>query len=384
MRINRKYITALLAYLLMNTGISLCQTNIHSSDITILEGVLDKVIYNKNLGWGWDSKTTGFYLNGFGYLFKTSGNRLFYVTKPEITVEVEKLRNLREKLIRTRENKDSLKVVVENLKNNSIDRLQKKDSLYSAGIKDIKQNVSDFLLRYASTLTPSFSGEKIAVLIDLNKSPFMKKQQSTSLTAWALISDLNKYMGHNITGKKFIHFSEGSTKYFKIDNQIDIFNEILEKSVSGYGHDFSGTYYKGLGAIFFLNVNAAASDESYNKSLSLIYGSKQDDNSNVYIPMTIKSGKSPDKKSLEKVKKEYFSQLKNKIITAVIKYGHTIDINPDESIIIVLNFNTAFSFMHREKPPAYIIRADRKDIIDFTSGKITKKILKTRIKVTEN
>jgi len=382
MRIHKNFITALLVYFLMNTGISFCQTNTHDQDIAILEGVLDKIIYNRNLSWGWDSKTTGFYLNGFGYLFKTSASRLFYGASPEIAVKVEKLHNLREQLTETRENIDSLKVIISNLKDESINKSQNKDSVYSSSVENIKRNVSDFLLRYASTLKPSFNGEKIAVLVDLNKSPFMNKQQHTSLTAWALISDLNKYLSDNGAGKKIIHFSTGNKKYFHINNQIDIFNEILQKSISGFGHDFSGTYYKGVGAIFFLNVNSLVSNESYNKTLSLIYRSKKDKDSDVFVPMTIKSNKSGDKGSSDKTEKELVNQYKNKIIDAVTKYGHTIDLNPDESIIVVLNVNTAFSFMHKERPPSIIIRADRKDIIDFTKGKISRQNLKNRIKVT--
>jgi|GEM_PF-3423327 len=356
-----------------------------NTDIEILTDVLEKLLTSGSVsgsfGSHWNSDVNGFYLNDFGYLFKTSTGSLYFSDVPFILrAEKLKLEKIREKLAKRRVTADSLSFVVESMQNND-NLYENSDSLYQKAMTGLKKQITEFMAKYASTLTPSFNNEKISVIVDLGTYSSGSDRPKT-LTAWALISDLNKLRAQRGSWKKFIHFTTSDNKISETDRQIEIFEDILHRYVPSARSGSSGTYYRGIGAIFFLNTSSLFSTTEHSKSLSVIYNKKTDKNSGIYIPMEITS-RNTDKNTQDKSEQEFRKELINQIKNAIVRYGHTIDIKDQEKIVILLNTDSAFNFMHKTSIPPTIIQVQKKYINDFIEGRITKNQLKKKISVTD-
>jgi len=375
----KNYVIALVLCALVMAGSAYTQTkDSRNLDIEILENVLSKMMQHNISDISWNSEATGFYLPDFGYLFKTSANRMLFRTAPAF-VEVKRNRfdRMHRELKKNRKDLDSLKVTLESMKNDIyID--EKTDSLYTVIVDDMKKKITEFMLRYASTLTPAFSDEKIVILVDLDNFTLGAKEHP-SLHAWARVSDLAKNRGGK-SGGSVISFSSNGGETGDVKNQISIFQSILNRMVSQPSRRASATYYQGVGAICFLNVPSALVSKSYKKALSLIYRDKKSDDEDVYIPMTIESN--DKKESEEESEEKRLETYKQKVIDAIVKYGHTIDLKDNEHLIILLNTDNTFNFMHENSNDSFIIRVSAKDISAFSSGALTKKQFRNTIKVT--
>lgn len=393
-----KYLTKITILLALSINLSsLAQDNNldikkMNRDIRIMEKILDKILSHKNNSSYFQPQSVkGIYMPEFGLIFHVQQSpfqkmrikimnkymnkfdetqTLYGIVQEDHKESINNLKEMKEKRIEAHI-KSGVPARIKESDGNIIDKEKEV-------IENLKSSLFIFFNRYASSLKQLNSNSKIAVIIDLDDWDITNSGNSY-LTSLISFNNLNKYRSNKISKNDFkkLIVTEISKSDNKLASDIEIMNEIINE-----GLDFNhlhrpsynnGIYLKDLGVIFFMEIPRYSpgyfiTKKKLSKMNDLVWQIEEDKTK-------------PDKEKFllqtEEKMNNQLSKLKDNIIDILASYGHTLQLKPEEYIIMNINLGEKFMPLNSEEkiPSCIIIKIRKKYLTQYYNDKISLKNL---------
>ncbi len=322
-------------------------------DLTIMEGILDKLLESQGSHKTEFAKrqSRGIYLENLGVLFFTSASRSFQVGW-----------NFGEFVF---ENGESPGVV-------TTTRVGDRPVSNKKSIEQKRSGVSEFLSNYVDAIGQINAEEKITVIVDLGHLPSSDAKAPRFLEASARKGDLLDFKRKKLSSaqlKQHIKFRE-NTESEMSDRSIEIMAGILGNSLNPNRHSGlragspRGIRVAGFGALFFLQQNAFMGFRHFSSSLDEV---KERINVNVAV------------EEVEETTAASINELKLSLLRLVADYGHTLRaIGPQELVVVTVDLNGSMPLNSRA-PKRLILTVQKRNLDDFTEGKLSFEQLRKRV-----
>ena len=320
-------------------------------DIDIMEGVLNKLIFEDNRESSFGNNTTGTYLEGYGVIFNIAYGNLGRHIMVETVKDDEK---------KERNKEETVQVLFGGYSSS-------KDP--EETIKILKDNICIFFSDYAGAMKDLVTDERITVTVDFNGSRdafwlYASDNESSRinrLIATAKQGDISAVSKGSLQRDQFekkVVFEEeiddsGDNKDFWI--LADIFDTALKRHRRWQTLSFSGKsrsmYFPGFGAVFM--TNAIFPSDNYEVIAQAFAGRILDDKVST---LTNEIGKGEEKRS----DKELIQELQDDIIDILGRYGATLRSVPeDEYVLITVDISNPFE---SQLPTKMLIKSKMSDI----------------------
>ena len=337
-------------------------------DIEIMETILNKM-FSKDKVTFFDCGTNGYYLDGYGVLFKVP-----YSLKKFVHVNENY-----EKAVELYISKSNEFLTTSKAKKKAEDKLSSKKK-FDKELQKIKDTLTRFLGDYISALNYLKSNYWVTIIVYFNSSSgwfdgFYEDKDINQLIAKVQMKDINSYRKGKLSFDRFkkkIQYVAKSNGDTAIDEDVDLFSDImqsfLERNEKEKEFELSdgvkGIYLNGYGAIFMLKANMEP---------NILKVITTGDGKNSYSISTVSS--SVDSQNInEKIK-----NMKKEIVSLLSRFGHTMrNLNSNEWLEIALNIN-AHGF--DEDFSKYIMKIRKKDLNELNLERINLNEFKRRIKV---
>lgn len=346
-------------------------------DMRIMEGILDKLLYQDETDMQLTGDARGAYIPDYGMVFYVKKSQPYH---PAILETLEK--NISRVSAGGEFDDKADKSRRPLFSKNHLTEFQKEmEKVEHEALGTVKSGIVEFFSHYAPSASLLKEGDRIAVLVHLDQWRSMGRSNSF-LTAWvdqAHAEALRRSHGHPPGLESDIHF-DMNTGNASIAKDIDIMAEILDQAMNtGTTPRYSSTsglYLKGLGALLFMDVQPAFRFGNLDTSFSIVIHNHGDAVSGG-VSMTANAKRSGNDMSsrlrLEKLGDELFD--------LIASYGHTLQLEPAEQIIVEVNLGPNFSFFNPDSkiPSVMRMKITKRDLNAYNRGKISLKSLKEKL-----
>ncbi len=287
------------------------------SDIKIMESILDKLFRNSSDGFLLASRSRGYYLDGYGVLFKIP----YDISSRSISSWVN---DVTDNFVFVTSGKKLTRKIEMNLRN----PFGQRDSLLSAQLPEIRKTVTRFMGDYCSVINGLKPDNRVIVIVDFN-SQFPWKAyggsgtQLRELVAKARVRDLKEFRVGKLDEAglaRKIEFKELRGDNESGDRDIDVFEDIIRSAVkkdSEYNFriddNVNGFYLNGYGAVFMVNTQFLP------KKFQVFTNTSKGEEENEIV---IQNWLSQVKESRKIV--DDMEALQNKLIEVMSRFGHTL------------------------------------------------------------
>ncbi len=337
--------------------------------------------------------TKGVYIPEFGLIFhvqqnpfdririKILNNRLKQIEKLKTSVDTlsmedkdsfEKIKEMNEKRIKAdaksflTETDDDFYIVDTAVTEKNF--AERKDEI----IQNLKNDIYLFYNKYASSLRNLKENDKIALIIDLDHWGDSESNNLflTSQTSYKVLDKYRKQELKDNDLKNKISYSI-STPKGNINSNIEIMNEIINENlnVNQFLHRplyNNGFYFNDFGVIFFLEIPEYVFGRYNYKNLFSRYMHKD--------RKPVKTKKADEEENLE----NKVSNLKDNIFNIIASYGHTLQIHPDEYIIMNIDLGDKVFDLSTEQPSRITMKIRKKYLDDYYHGDLSIKNLQKK------
>ncbi|MCK5149111.1 hypothetical protein KAR48_20320 [bacterium] len=344
-------------------------------DIRIMEGVLDKILAPKHSNLHFSSSPSkGIYIDGYGFVFFTQNTGDFPYIRSTTRINKEW------KELEIRKRPDTIKAAKAATqhekaqgKARQLIELMQVDEQKARIETDrlFKEQIQTFYCDYAPAINQFKKSDKIAVLAQ--SSGWSRRNQHGIYNTWMKISDIVDFRQKHITISEFhkrIHFDENNEQLEKLQSDIDILLEILDRAIEPRSQfnisKAHGLYLNGLGALLFINMRGSSFTFSSYGNLQVISG---DDN----VQYLVNEDKNTEKAEKRKQKNlENQQQYKDEIIELIADYGHTIRLPETESIILSIDMGSTIKIWpNKQQEDSHLtFILSKKDIDSYHEGRM--------------
>ncbi|MFO7889433.1 MAG: hypothetical protein R6V04_03745 [bacterium] len=347
-------------------------------DIKTMEKILDKIMYKDSAHKRFSPHNTkGVYIPEFGLIFhiqqnpyeqlrvKIFNNRMEHLKKQKSSFDTSNVQN-KNRLVKIQEGMKSFQS--DNDKNILDSFVTKKNTAESKEeiVQNLKNNIFIFHKKYTSSLRNLNNNDKIALIIDFDNwgGP---KTNNLFLTSQITYRTLNQYREQKINDedlKKSITYSVSEPNR-DINSSIEIMNEIINENLNK-SQPFhrplynNGFYFSNFGVIFFLEIPEYMFSPYKYKDFFNKYMHKNQEQAH--------NKKSDDEVNL----KNKISDLKDNIFNILASYGHTLQVNPDEYIIMNIDLGDKIFGLSADQPTAFTMKIKKKYLDSYYHGNLSK------------
>lgn len=370
-----------------------------NQDIKTMEKVLDKILYkDKNPAPRHFSphNTKGVYIPEFGIIFHVQQNpfeqlrvKIFhnrmkrlkklkssfdtlYVKDEEKAEKIKEMKNkIKEGFVLPHKDVDNDMYIVSSITEED-EMIKSKEEI----IQKLKEDIFLFFRKYASSLRNLNNNDKIALIIDLENWSDTEEPNFffTSQINFKVLDQYRKQEIQDVDLKSRVTYAV-SEPLGDINSNIEIMNEIINENLE-INQYFqrplynNGFYFKNFGVIFFLEMpEYAFSPHKYKKYFNeFIYHDQED--------MDKKQNDDNDKELKGKI-----SELKDNIFHILATYGHTLQIKPEEYIIMNIDLGDKLLSIASDQPTGIIMKIRKQFLDDYYHGNISKDNLQKKFAV---
>jgi len=346
-------------------------------DLRIMEGILDKLLDQDNSNMRFSGNPKGIYIPDYGMVF--------FIEKPQPFHPVL-LNTLDKDIGQLMANGTEFSKKVENKHNRLFsdkkfsDLHKEAEKLEKESLEKIKSGITEFFSHYVSSASLLKGSDRIAVLVHLNRWRSMT-QDNSFLTAWIqqkYAEALRQSHGNNLHLLSNIHFdlNAGNASIAKdIDIMTEIFDQAIATGTSPRYSSTSGLYLNGLGALLFMDIQPGFRFGNPDTSFSIVIHNRGDAVSGYSLTANTKNAGEKTTTRIE------LQKLGDELLDLMASYGHTIQIKPEEQIIIEVNLGPKISFFGSEfnDPSAMRMQLTKRDLDAYNQGKINLKSLKDKL-----
>ena len=368
-----------------------------NQDIKTMEKILDKLLHKDSFPQHFTPyNTKGIYIPEFGLIFhvqqnpferirvKILNNRLEYLEKFRPSSDtlitddkkiLEKIKEMRKK--RRDEKEKQLQTEDDIIMLNSKDSEKNTDKSQEKIIENLKNDIFLFYKKYASSLRTLKENQAIAVIIDLNHRRH-ERMNNSFLASRISYRELNQYRIQKLTEqalKDKIAYNISQTQD-DINTNIEIMNEILNENLN-ISPSFhrplynNGFYVHDLGVIFFLEMPEFVLKHPRYKMFF-----------NKYIPTDHQQKDEKQSEEEEENLKSKISDLKDNVFTILATYGHTLQINPEEFIIMNIDIGDKIFDFSTENPSEITMKVKKQYLDGYYHGELSKNNLQKKFVIT--
>ena len=372
-------------------------------DIRIMEGILDKLFDGKSYWRFTQGNTQGMYLEGFGVAFHANKERpvqsyVFPILEEDLSKLREEKERIQEEVMEIYDRHEALQEEMEQARIKAR-TARKRDKLYTLpasedeaewdslyvspeetledekkAIQDLKDNILVFFQNYASAIGQLRPDDRIAVLVNLDDWE-ITRTGNAFLIGWIAWQDVERYRRKQMSKSDFeknIHFQLTDSET-DIHTDIDIMTEILHRAMAPFPfrgtHVNNGLHLDGLGAIFFIDFPGRFihSDDEH---LMVVTG-KDVEGDVTYYSYGYKTEK--EEKEEEQERKDYIQDVRDDILEILASYGHTLRLDPNESIIFSIDTGRSSFYWNRAKdhPSQLILQMKKAYLDDYNRGTLS-------------
>ncbi|MBW1887583.1 MAG: hypothetical protein JRI52_04430 [Deltaproteobacteria bacterium] len=406
----RSIIASILALFLIVNHAGFAQESIDQKrlgrDLRIMEGVLSKLLNGRESSRAFNGHTKGVFLPDFGIVFHTSKQGHIYRTFSTSYNLAKKFNAVERRHIELRDKMEEQRLEVEGAvlpveeRSRAVEEAKEKEIAVidefletdpedvikeeQQRIKKFKDHIALFLKNYTSAIGQLKPDHRIAVLVNL-KDWRLIDTENGFLTGWITKSDIDRYRRQEISEGdllKQIHY-ELIDKESDIDLDISIFSEILDRAMIEDGMlrnpSNTGIYLKGLGALLFMDLPQHFFVEEDVFNSTSIYVHSEENNALIYKINTDQSKKNQD--TNRQKRQEYVQQIRDNIFELIASYGHTLRIQPQESVIFKVDLGRRFILLggKDDNVSQLIMKLNKKDLDDFNRGVLTLSALRSKL-----
>jgi len=360
-------------------------------DIKTMEKILDTLLHEESTPRRFTPHNTkGVYIPEFGLIFHVQQNpferiRVKILNKRMEQMQLDKLKSSLDTLTANKENSlEKLQAIKEKRIQERIPSMHKDKDIYILGsteedkyiaehkeeiIQNIKDKIFIFYKKYTSSLRNLHNNDKIALIIDLDRENWSNQETEKSfLTSQIDYQMLEQYRKQKIKDEALknsiiynVSEPDGDiNSSIKIMN--GIINENLNKSRSFQRPLYNnGFYFNDLGIIFFLEIP---------EYIFSPYRYKAYFKQHLQVTQEKEDYKKAEDKQIDL--KNKISDLKDNIFNIFATYGHTLQIHPDEYIIMNIDLGDKMFDLVNDQPSAITIKVRKKCLDDYYHGDLSK------------
>ncbi len=379
-------------------------------DLRIMEGVLSKLLNGRESRQAFNGHTKSVFLPGFGVVFHTSKEgpiyRTFVTNYQKQSALIKKMEDVERRHIELRDKMEGRRKEVEEAalraeeKARAVEEAKERefaviDGFLDTNLEDIieeekksignfKDHIALFFKNYSSAIGQLKPDHRIAVLVNLKDWKLIDTDNGF-LTGWITKSDIDRYRRKEISDcdlGNLIHY-DLSDKESDIDFDISILSEILDRAMIEDGmlksSSNTGIYLKGLGALLFMELpRYFVSDGGLSDGVSVIFQGETD-NALIYKMNTDQSKKNQD--ANRQKRQDYVQQIRDNIFELIASYGHTLRIQPQESVIVKVDLGRRFISLggKDDSVSQIIIKLNKKDLDDYNRGVLSLSALRNKM-----
>ena len=325
-----------------------------SRNIDIMEGILNKLIFDGKSPSRYEKKTKGTYLEGYGIIFNIA-----YGSLGRNFVIVNTLKDDKET--------DSKKELVETdaLVNLFVDGRERRTDPKKA-METLKENLNTFFSDYAGAIKELDNNQRVTVVVDFNGTDNIfyvygrtEKDSEKSPAVNRLIASA---MVNNIRKVTFSAETEQKEENRDLSILADIFDSALKSHSRLHTVRFSGDsrsmYFPGFGAVFMANANFPSRTLTAGLYSQLAYARTEK-----------KKDEQDTSKDEKKSDEELLEELKSDIIDILGRYGASLRTVPEsEHVLITVDLSGSFG---SESPSKMLIKAKMADIKRFNREQLS-------------
>ncbi len=367
-------------------------------DIKTMEKILDTLLHEESAPRRFSPHNTkGVYIPEYGLIFHIQQNPFEQIRVKIFNKRKEHLEQLKSSLDSLTEDQkksmEKLQEIKEKTIREKIPSLRRDKNVYILGsnekkeniaeykeeiIKNIKDKIFIFYKKYTSSLRNLHNNDKIALIIDLDHENWGSQETDKSfLTSQINFQILDQYRKQKINDEAL----ENSITYTvsepdgDINSSIKIMNEIVNENLNK-SRPFhrpvynKGFYFNDFGVIFFLEIPeytfGSYRYEAYFKRQLQETREKED-------------YKKTEDKQIDL--KNKISELKDNIFNIFATYGHTLQIDPDEYIIMNIDLGNKMFGLETDQPSAITMKVRKKCLDDYYHGDLSKDNLQKKFVV---
>jgi hypothetical protein len=335
-------------------------------DIDILETVLCQVLGQGETSRFWGGSCRGMYLEGFGIIFNVPFGHSYGLTVPPKGWTVKSSGSA----AGSRNMTESVYAAIADVPSDSIRAEQKEQML-----NKVKKDLVHFFTSYAGAVRGLAPGEVMAVMIDWTESESAFMGTGPTSTGdrhfYASVNQEKLAQLRQMQNPEAAIQFRDKTGNDALDQELDIFENILDKAMAGSdgddmpmpGKSIRSMYLPGYGVVVMMNVHNFSA---------------------IAIPTVVKTTGVFSAPDIAKNKNDHQAKripvLKENVLDVLTRYGGSLrSLNTNESMFIQVDMSSGFESTNK----GFSCKVRMADIEQVYSGKLTAAAFKNTVQIRD-